>query len=97
MTDYDKIIAVASLMNKGDEEDDALQYAFDKLTDAEMALVIVAGKLLEGKRYGVITDDPEGEMTLDCRALVTHIGGSIELVTQDGDSTQIIFRPPAWQ
>jgi hypothetical protein len=98
----EKIVELATLMHKVDQlgegdEADAFQRELDQINSADTALVIFAGKMLEGKPYSITSDDPEGENMTRHRALAQHLGATEELFTQGAVMTQIIFRPPARQ
>jgi hypothetical protein len=81
MIDNNEIIAVAALLckaNKSDSEEDAENFgrALDSLVDVDsVALVFCAAKLMEGKPYGVHSNNPETVKRY--RALAQHLGASV--------------------
>lgn len=90
-----EIVRLAALMHKVDRDDsdeDAteLERGLKQLGGMGSAMVIFAGKMLEGKPYRVISDWPE--TVARYRSVARHLGASEE-TTELG----IVFRPPAQQ
>jgi hypothetical protein len=65
------------------------------MDQSALPLAIFAAKLMEGKRYGVNTDDPD--TVRRCRLLARHIGACVETVEEEAGRTRIFFSPPARQ
>lgn len=107
MIDIDKIVAVAALMHKvdqaGSDEDgiferalSIFERALDQMSAAERPLVIFAGKLMQGKGYSVMSNNPEN--IRNYRSLAEHLGASSEETESDWPGLrQILFYPPARQ
>jgi hypothetical protein len=99
----DKIVVVAASVNQAGEDEEkinALARELDQMTRPEVALVMFASKLLQGKGYQITTDNPHGELAVNCRAVAAHLGAveSTEHIDWPRPGlTQIIFAPTAQQ
>ncbi len=94
MTDYDAIIRIASLWI-AQKLDDTAAASLPQVDEHTVPLVVMAAKLMEGKRSGVHTDDPD---TIErCCLLAQHIGASVEIVEEEAGQTSIFFNPPRRQ
>jgi hypothetical protein len=103
MTEAAEIVRVATLMHKVDqgasaEDEAAFTSALANLDKWGVRLVTFAGKILEGKRYQITSDNPETFSRY--RALAQHLGATVV----DGgdsvlfeDSVTLTFAPPAKQ
>ena len=94
MTDYDAIIRVASLW-LAQKLDDEIGVTLPQVDETSVPLVVMAAKLMEGKRSGVYTDDPD--TVRRCRLLARHIGASVEIIEEEAGQTGIFFTPPRRQ
>jgi hypothetical protein len=103
--DFDELVRLAALDDRPD--DDA---TYSELGSRDLMLLIMGSKLLEGKPFGVTTDDPESWRR--SIAFARHIGATVEMIQPGGlmkaiidatadlgkdEFTQIIFRPPSTQ
>jgi hypothetical protein len=94
MTDYDAIIRVASLW-LAQKLDDNIAVSLPRVDENSVPLVVMAAKLMEGKRSGIHTDDPD--TVRRCRLLARHIGASVEMIEEEAGRTRISFSPPRQQ
>jgi hypothetical protein len=94
MTDFDTIIRVASLW-LAQKLDGEVRVTLPHIDERSVPLVLMAAKLMEGKRSGIHTDD--ADTIRRCRLLARHIGASVEMIEEAFGRTQIFFGPPARQ
>lgn len=86
------------MTNEMDEDQlDAFERELKRLDHTDAALVQFASKLIEGKRYRIVSDNPDGENFRRHRELAEHMGATVELEQSDGGMTEIIYRPPVRQ
>jgi hypothetical protein len=86
MTDYDAIIRVASLW-LAQKLDDEIRVALPQIDENGVPLVIMAANLMEGKRSGVHTDDPDTVRRF--RLLARHIGASVEVIEEESGRRRV--------
>ena len=75
--------------------DDDVGNALPEIDEHSVPLVFIAAKLIEGKRYGLNTDNPDTVQR--CRLLARHIGASVEMFEEEAGRTKIFFGPPVRQ
>lgn len=94
--DNDEIVRLASLTRKAKFTDQD-QAELDRASNFDRILVVMASKLLDGKRFSVCSDSPK---TLDrARSLAQHLGASVTAEFNDSSVGQpvIVFDPPPRQ
>lgn len=98
MKQDDEIVRLACLILAADlsaEGESELERGLAQLNAADMPQVLFVSKILEGKPYSFITDNPE--TVRRSRALAQHVGASIKVIEQAAGITQIQFSPPSRQ
>jgi hypothetical protein len=83
MTTNEKIVAMARhLASDGVENDEAFWREYQELSGADMALVQIATKLMEGKPYRLHSDNAE---TRDrASSLAEHMGATVTVIDNSG-------------
>jgi hypothetical protein len=100
MTTTEDIIRIAALILNTDDGDaaslDEIGRELDKLDMPDKMDVLVASKLLAGKPYQIVSDNPD---TIARARLLAEqiIGASVRCVASNDERTHIVFDPPARQ
>jgi hypothetical protein len=96
--DDDEVIRVAHMMHAVDRGDCDLadfDLAFGAMSFSDKTAVLFAGKLIEGKPYRFLTDNP---VTISrARSIAQRLGGVVTSAETDGGMTSIRFDPPSRQ
>ena len=101
MNNYGKIIEISALQHAVDNapDDKALWEKFEAALEAlpreDLTLVSLATKLLEGKPYRIITDNPE--TVARARSFAKYLGVTVTQVGQAENETSLLFEPPEKQ
>ena len=94
MITNDQIVTLAALMND-DDQFATFEREIAQLDTPNIMLVRFVSKLLEGKQYSVMSNNPE---TISRHlALAEHVGATIERRERSDGFTQIIYSPPLRQ
>jgi hypothetical protein len=91
---YTEIIRLAALSCKPNPsltEQRELDFGLFEIGDAASRLVIMARKLMKGKPFRVMCNDPE--LLREYRALGKALGAQINVVEQDDWPTELHFTP----
>jgi hypothetical protein len=63
-----------------------------RLDNVDVLCLRLVEKLLEGKPYGILSDNPESIKRV--RSIAAHLGATVREVHERGGRTGIIFDPP---
>ena len=89
-----ELVALAALMgqaNRSPSDSEILKAGLARLDSSWSLPLMLAWKLLDGKSYGVTSDNPR---TIDrCKALAEYMGAVICLLHEDEWGTKIAFYP----
>jgi hypothetical protein len=94
ISSYTEIIRLAALSCKPNPslaELKELDYGLSEIGDAASRLVVMARKLMKGKPFRVLSNDPE--LLREYRALGKALGAQINVVEQDDWPTELHFTP----
>jgi hypothetical protein len=93
-----KILEIAKLMRQADENRRQADWKLferemKRLNEKEALLVVLAGALLKGNRFPVVSDDPE--LNRRCRGFAEEIGATVDEQQGPGaGETSMMFFPP---
>ena len=97
----DDIVRVASLMVALDREDASnslagqLDRELKKLDRTEMLLTVFVSKMIAGKPYRIVSDNPATVSRM--QVLAGHVGAAVAFAERGSGQTEIVFSPPSRQ
>jgi hypothetical protein len=99
MTDEEVVEAAQLILavDRGERSVDELELKLGQMSFGDTSAVLFAVKIIEGKPYGFMTDNPDSEMISRARSVAECLGAVGTSVETDGRMTNIRFDPPSRQ